>query len=227
MTDAAQLLSESAAVLLDFDGPVTPLMPAPANMHAADAARRALAAHGVDMPGDIAATSDHLAVLRWAGTHAPEALTDVEDACAAVEIDLARSCTPTPGSYELPVALHAAGTPVVIVSNNAAAAIRAYLERHGLTAHVLDVVGRPHLRPDLMKPDPHVVQRALGIAGAAARSAVLIGDSVSDIEVASATGVRSIGYAKTRERGAELRDAGADAVTDSIAALGGGEGASL
>jgi phosphoglycolate phosphatase len=116
-------------------------------------------------------------------------------------------------------ALHVAGTPVVIVSNNAAEPIRTYLERHGLAPYVRDVVGRPHLRPDLMKPDPHTVQRALSIAGTSARSAVLIGDSVSDIEVAKAAGVRSIGYAKTRQRGVELREAGADAVVNRIASL--------
>ncbi|WP_369370768.1 HAD family hydrolase [Promicromonospora sp. Populi] len=219
MTDAAQLLNEAAAVLLDFDGPVTPLMPAPANMHAADAARQALTAHGAVLPGDIAVTSDHLAVIRWAGTHGPEALADVENACTAAEIDSARTCTPTPGAHELLAALHATGTPVVIVSNNAAEPIHAYLERHGLTAYVRDVVGRPYLRPDLMKPDPHTVHRALTIAEASARRAVLIGDSVSDIEVARAAGVRSIGYAKTQQRGAELREAGADAVTDNMASL--------
>jgi phosphoglycolate phosphatase-like HAD superfamily hydrolase len=219
MTDAAQLLNESAAVLLDFDGPVTPLMPAPANMHAADAARQALTAHGAVPPDDVAATSDHLAVIRWTGTHAPEALADVENACTAAEIDSARTCTPTPGAHALLAALHGAGTPVVIVSNNAAESIRVYLERHNLTAHVRDVVGRPRLRPDLMKPEPHTVLRALAIAEADAQSAVLIGDSVSDIEVARAVGVRSIGYAKTVRRGTELRDAGADAVTDDMAHL--------
>ncbi|GAA4692136.1 phosphoglycolate phosphatase [Promicromonospora umidemergens] len=219
MTDAAQLLNESAAVLLDFDGPVTPLMPAPANMHAADAARQALAAHGATPPDDIAATSDHLAVIRWTGTHVSEALADVENACTAAETNSARICTPTPGARALLAALHDAGTPVVIVSNNAAEPIRVYLERHGLTAYVRDVVGRPYLRPDLMKPEPHTVHRALTIAEASARSAVFIGDSVSDIEVARATGVRSIGYAKTVQRGTELRDAGADAVIDHMARL--------
>lgn len=220
MTDAAQLLNEAAAVLLDFDGPVTPLMPAPANMHAADAARRALTAHGTTLPDDIVTTSDHLAVFRWTGAHAPVALADVENACTAAEINSARTCRPTPGAHALMAALHAAGTPVVIVSNNAAEPIHAYLERHGLTDYVRDVVGRPHLRPELMKPDPHTVRRALTIAETNAWSTVLIGDSVSDIEVARATGVRSIGYAKTRQRGAELRKAGADAVTNSIASLG-------
>jgi phosphoglycolate phosphatase len=219
VTDAAQLIEDSAAVLLDFDGPVTPLMPAPANMHAADAARQALIVHGVAVPDEIATTSDHLAVIRWTGMHAPEALANVETAGTAAETDSARSCTPTPGAHALLAALHDAGTPVVIVSNNAAEPIRVYLERHGLTAYVRDVVGRPYLRPDLMKPEPHTVRRALAIAGIDAQSAVLIGDSVSDIEVARAAGVRSIGYAKTQQRGAELRAAGADVVTGSMVSL--------
>jgi phosphoglycolate phosphatase-like HAD superfamily hydrolase len=219
VTTVAQLLNESAAVLLDFDGPVTPLMPAPANMHAADAARQAITAHGVTLPDDIAATSDHLAVIRWTGTHASEALADVENACTAAEIDSARTCAPTPGAHALLAALHAAGTPVVIVSNNAAEPIRVYLERHGLTSYVRAGVGRPYLRPDLMKPHPHTVQQALAITETSAESTVLIGDSVSDIAVARATHVRSIGYAKTRQRRAELREVGADALTESMADL--------
>lgn len=219
MTDAAQLVNDSAAVLLDFDGPVTPLMPPPANMRAADAARRALTEHGFTPPDDIAATSDHLAVIRWTGIQASKALADVENACTASEIDSARTCAPTPGAHALLAALHAAGTPVVIVSNNAAEPIRVYLERHGLAAYLRDVVGRPHLRPDLMKPHPYTVERALEIAGSLPGAAVLIGDSVSDIEVAKAAGVRSIGYAKTRQRGVELREAGAAAIVDRMAGL--------
>ena len=219
MIGAAQLLNEAAAVLLDFDGPVTPLMPAPANLRAADTARHALMAHGVNPPGDIATTADHLAISRWAGTHAPDALRDVDDACTIAEMDSARTCEPTPGAHVLLAALRAARTPVVIVSNNDASAIYLYLDRHGLRGHVRDVVGRPLWRPDLMKPHPQSVQRALGIAGVAAQGAVLIGDSVSDIEVARATGVRSIGYAKSQQRGLELREAGADTITDSMISL--------
>jgi phosphoglycolate phosphatase len=217
--DAAQLLDESAAVLLDFDGPVTPLMPAPANMYAADAARAALTAHGVTAPDAIATTSDHLAVIRWTGEHASEALAVVEDACTAAETESARTCTPTPGAHALLAALHATGTPVVIVSNNAAEPIHIYLERHDLTAYVRAVVGRPRLRPDLMKPEPHTLYRALSVAATDARSAVLIGDSVTDVEVAKAAGVRSIGFATTAQRWEELGRAGADAVTSSIASL--------
>lgn len=130
---------------------------------------------------------------------------------------------PAPGAHALLVALHAAGTPVVIVSNNAAEPIRVHLEHYGLAACVCDVVGRPVTRPDLMKPHPHTVrramERAMEIAGIGSQDAVLIGDSVSDIEVARAAGVRSIGYAKTQQRGAELSEAGADVVVDSMTCL--------
>lgn len=43
--------------------------------------------------------------------------------------------------------------------------------------------------------------------------------AVHEIDVARAVGVRSIGYAKNPRRGAELREAGADAITDSISDL--------
>jgi len=66
-----------------------------------------------------------------------------------------------------------------------------------------------------MKPHPDSVLRALDILDRPPAQRVLIGDSVTDIEVSRATGLRSIGYAKTPTRGNELHLAGADAITDS------------
>jgi phosphoglycolate phosphatase len=70
-----------------------------------------------------------------------------------------------------------------------------------------------------MKPNTHTVEAALQLAQVEPAEAVLIGDSVSDVEVAHAAGVRSLGFAKNPRRGAELAAAGADALTESIAAL--------
>jgi len=218
VTDARTLLWSARAVLLDFDGPVTPLMPAPINMQTADAARIALAEHGID-PVEVRQTSDHLAILRWAGTHAPEALTDVETACTAAELEAARTSHPTPGSHELMASLSAAGVPVVIVTNNAADSAEAYLARWGLARHILGVVGRPQGKPTLMKPNTHTVEVALGIVRVMPNEAVLIGDSVSDVQVAHAAGVRALGFAKNPQRGKELADAGADALTETITRL--------
>jgi phosphoglycolate phosphatase-like HAD superfamily hydrolase len=86
-----------------------------------------------------------------------------------------------------------------------------------MTALRSGVVGRG--RPELMKPHPDSVLRALDILDRPPAQCVLIGDSVTDIEVSRATGLRSIGYATTPIRGNELHLAGADAITDSNHAL--------
>lgn len=218
MTDARTLLWSARAVLLDFDGPVTPLMPAPLNMRAADAAREALARHGIEST-ELRETSDHLAIIRWAGAHASDVLQDVEAACIEAEVEAARTSVPTVGAHELITALDEAGIPVVIVTNNAAEAVRTYFDRWALTARVRDVVGRSERKPTLMKPNTHAVEVALRIAGVNPADAVLIGDSVSDVEVAHAAGVLSLGYAKNARRGRELAAARADALTETIEAL--------
>ncbi|MGY4644421.1 phosphoglycolate phosphatase-like HAD superfamily hydrolase [Cellulomonas sp. URHB0016] len=197
---------------------MTPLMPAPLNLAAANAAREALALRGA-MPENVAATSDHLAIIRWAGTHAPHALAGVEAACSAADVEAARTSLPTPGAHELIAALDDAGLPVVIVTNNAASAARTYLARFGLLRHIRDIVGRPENRPDLMTPNSHMVQKALRIAGALPGETVLIGDAVSDVQVAHAAGLRAIGFAKNPRRGQELQAAHADALTQTISAL--------
>ncbi len=53
------------------------------------------------------------------------------------------------------------GRPVVIVSNNAPGAVSAYLARHALGDLVKAIMARPEHRPDLMKPHPELVHRAL------------------------------------------------------------------
>lgn len=219
MTDARALLLSARAVLLDFDGPITPLMPAPLNIQAADSAREALVRRSVNVD-EVRETSDHLAVIRWTGIHAPEALADVEAACTVAELDAARTCHPTPGSHDLIAALDAAGVPVVIVTNNAASAARMYLERWILASHIRDVVGRPARHPQLMKPSTHTVELALQIAQSDPPDAVLIGDSVSDVRAAHAAGAKVIGFAKNPRRGQELEAAGANAITTRIGALG-------
>lgn len=213
MSHAADLFSAATGVLLDFDGPVTPLIPAPANLNAANAARAPLRVPGIALDGDIDTTSDHLAVLRWAATNAPQALGEVEALCDDAETAAARTAEPTHGTHDLLARCHQRGKPVLIVSNNAEVAIRVYLERWSLADYIVAVIGRPTNRPDLMKPNTHTVDEALRRLRIEPSRAVFIGDSVSDVEVSRAVGVPCIGYAKTPRRGDELRASGADAVT--------------
>lgn len=220
MSGAADLFAAADAVLLDFDGPVTPLIPAPANLEAADAARAPLLAHGITLGDHIGTTSDHLAVLRWAATNAPHVLAEVEARCDDAETAAASTAEPTQGAHELLAKCHRSGQSVLIVSNNAEVAIRAYLERWSLTSYVVAVIGRPTGRPDLMKPNTHTVDEALRLLSIEPERAVFVGDSVSDVEVSRAVGMPCIGYAKTPRRGDELLGAGAHAVTADIAELG-------
>ena len=69
------------------------------------------------------------------------------------------------------------------------------------------------------KPDPGIIEIALERASMPARRAVMIGDSVWDIEAAARSGVTSIGV-RTGGYGAdELLQAGASAVYDDVAHL--------
>jgi phosphoglycolate phosphatase len=107
----------------------------------------------------------------------------------------------------------------VIVSNNAAVAIEEYLELHGLTNYVAAIFGRPFGRPGVMKPNPGLVNQAVQELGDEPADCVMIGDSITDIEASRTAGVRSIGYAKTPQRGLDLAAVGADAVTNDMVAL--------
>jgi phosphoglycolate phosphatase-like HAD superfamily hydrolase len=70
-----------------------------------------------------------------------------------------------------------------------------------------------------MKSNTTLIDRALRLLSADPRTCVMVGDSLTDIEVSRRAGVHSIGYAKTPERGDELAEAGAEALIDDMAHL--------
>jgi phosphoglycolate phosphatase-like HAD superfamily hydrolase len=70
-----------------------------------------------------------------------------------------------------------------------------------------------------MKPHPSTVERALDLLDRPAHQSVLVGDSVTDIQVSRPPESDPSGLQKTPIRGRELEAAGADAITDSVAAL--------
>ena len=66
------------------------------------------------------------------------------------------------------------------------------------------------------KPHPSMVYQALADAGADARNAVVIGDTVYDIHMGRAAGTRTVGVNWGYHRVAELREAGADYIAESM-----------
>ncbi|KOU20063.1 HAD family hydrolase [Streptomyces sp. WM6368] len=209
----ARVLGTSKAILFDFDGPVCDVfrgMPAPG---IAVELAELLAALAPALGTAARATDDPMEIHRLSQEGGNAALVAVEAALTEAEVRAAKVAgDPTPGAVQ---ALHSArksGRHVAIVSNNSTECVHTYLTQHGLSGTVSEIIGRPPLRPDLMKPSPHPLLIAASILGVTPGLTVLVGDSVTDIEAAQAAGARSIGYANKAMKQASLRAAGADVV---------------
>ncbi|MGL5824134.1 MAG: HAD family hydrolase [Nocardioides sp.] len=199
------------ALLLDFDGPLTDLMPYPVNQHAADVARAALNGH-TKLPGPLVATTDHLSILRYINDHEPAQLDGVMTACVEAEIDAARTSPPSPHAVDLFNFAAGQELPVAVVSNNDARAVHAFLDRFGWTAHVRHYACRTPQNVARMKPAPDLLNAALTMFNAEPEQTVFVGDAVSDVQAGLTSGIPVIGVAKNETRRHELLDAGAQAV---------------
>ncbi|MFE9562355.1 HAD family hydrolase [Streptomyces sp. NPDC006487] len=207
------MFSASQAVLFDFDGPICDVfrgLPAPA---IAEELASLLSALAPILSPLARLTDDPMEVHRLSQEGGTAVLAAVEAALTAAEIRAVKVAgVPVAGAVS---ALHAArdsGRHVAIVSNNSAECVREYLSLHGLVGAVDEVVGRPKLRPELMKPSPHPLLTAASAFGVAPSRTVLVGDSISDIEAAYAAGARSIGFANKAPKQTSLVNAGADVV---------------
>jgi len=217
-SEARALLESASALLLDFDGPLAALMPPPINAQAADTARAVL--KGMELPEDVAATSDHLAVLRWALEHLPrEVMLEVEAACTRAEVAAAETCEPAVNCDVLLGFAQRARIPVAVVSNNSSAAVRAFLMRTGWLAYVDASSARTSDTVEWLKPRPELLLFAADALDADIRGAVFVGDAVSDVIAAKRAGCKVVGLFKHAQRKRELEQAGANVVgplADSI-----------
>ncbi|MEU7601486.1 HAD family hydrolase [Streptomyces sp. NPDC040724] len=207
----AAVLGASEAILFDFDGPVCDVFRGlPASGVANELADLlSTLAPALEIPAR--ATDDPMEVHRLSQNGGSMALAAVEAALTAAEIRAVKVAgEPTEGAIQALQAAHNTGRHVAIVSNNSSECVRKYLAHHGVVGVVDEIVGRPPLRPDLMKPSPHPLLTAASAFGVAPGLTVLVGDSVTDVEAAHAAGARSIGYANKPPKQTAL--AGADAV---------------
>lgn len=209
MTTAAQLLDQAHALFLDFDGPIAALMPPPVNAEAASKARAQL--RGVEMPPEIATTTDHLAVLRYAMEHT-DAVSRVEAACTAAELEAAGSCASSPHALDLFNYAERRSIPLAIVSNNAESAVRTFITRMGWEHQVGAYACRTPETTRWLKPSPCLLRQAANALHVDVSTAVFVGDSVSDVVAGSAAGTPVIGLAKNDQRREELVSSGAAVV---------------
>ena len=104
-----------------------------------------------------------------------------------------------------------------MVSNNSEAAVRAYFAQHGLPADVWPLVGRAFAEPERMKPNPAPLLEVLEALSLPPTAAVLVSDSLTDLQEAQAAGMRRIGYANRPEKWEHFAEA--DAVIGDMTEL--------
>lgn len=214
---AADLIARARVVLLDFDGPICAVFAGyRAHEVAAQIMKHAANAGIVLRPAD---PDDPISVFKATTGMDPDAIAAVQDALVAEESKALSRTAPHPGIPELVHQLRAAGHRLVVVTNNGADPVSEFIEHHDL-AHDLDaVVGRDPHRPELLKPAPESITRALVLLGVPAEAAVFVGDSITDVLAGHAAGVPVIGYANKPGKDQRLRDAGADAIITAMGDL--------
>lgn len=180
-------LLAAKAVLFDFDGPLCHVFAGlPASRIARDLGK---------MIGADGYTDDPLEVLRLSSRSGAATTKQVEDALITAEVAAVESSLATPGGIESIRACLTASLPVGIVSNNSSSAISVFLDRWRLTDKVDPVIGRIYMHPELMKPNVKPMNDALRNLGRRPSEVVFVGDSLTDIEVATAAGVPCVAYA--------------------------------
>ncbi len=168
-----------------------------------------------DLPSAMErANSPHELLLEAAGD--TELARQLESALQKAELTAVESARPTPGAAESIAACVAGGRVVAVVSNNYAQAVSEYLARAGLSDGVAYVEGRNPADPTLMKPDPHLIERAITALDTSPSACVFIGDQTTDMEAGRAASVATIGYANKPGKDAALSSAGADVILTSM-----------
>ena len=209
-------MRRSPVILLDFDGPVCSVFagyPAPQITEEL----RALALDQVgELPPALDAVSSPHEFLTAAAEVSPELARQVEAALQTAEIKAVESATPTPGVEDFLTACRETGRQLAIVSNNTGASVRAYLARAGLARFVQHIEARDPSDPALMKPSPHLIEKAAQALAVVPSQCTLIGDQTTDAKAARSIGATSIGYANKPGKADDLTAAGADAVIEHI-----------
>jgi HAD superfamily hydrolase (TIGR01509 family) len=124
---------------------------------------------------------------------------------------------PLDGARELVLELKRRGHRVVMASSAKPAEVDHYLDLLAARELVEDWTTAGDVEDT--KPAPDLVNAALTKAGGTAEDAVMVGDSVWDVESASKAGVPVLAVMTGGFSEAELREAGAAGVYDSISEL--------
>jgi HAD superfamily hydrolase (TIGR01509 family) len=205
------------AAILDIDGTLVDT-----NYHHAIAWHRAFSRNGVELPvwqvhRRIGMGGDHI-VRALAGDRVEEERGDaIREAEGGFYEELIGEVRPLQGSRELIVDLKRRGRTVVLASSAKEHEVEHYLDL--LDARDLADDWTTSADVEATKPDPDLVHAALEKAGD--DGGVMIGDSTWDVEAAKRAGIETLAVMTGGFSAAELRDAGAAEVYESVDELRG------
>jgi HAD superfamily hydrolase (TIGR01509 family) len=205
----------TSAALLDVDGTLVDT-----NYHHAIAWYRAMRQNGVVVPvwrihRHIGMGGDQL-VAAVAGDEAESESGDaIRDAEKAIYMAMIEEVEPLEGARELITDLRERVDRVVLASSAKQDEVEHYVDQ--LDARELADGWTTSADVDATKPHPDLVQSAMAKAGA--DEALLIGDTPWDVEAAERAGVGTAAVLTGGFSAAELREAGAIAVFESIPEL--------
>ncbi|WP_177246688.1 HAD family hydrolase [Actinacidiphila alni] len=200
------LLSRAECFLFDFDGPLCDLFlrhPAAgiAELMHAYLAERDMAPRDPE----VAASDNPARILR--AVRDPRIASGLEALLSAQEKLAAASAEPTTDAEFVVKELYGRGKRLAITTNNSPGAVHSYLDLTSLHDFFDEehVFGRDPSDPQLMKPDPSCLLRAVTKLDVRPADCLMIGDSPMDAEAAAAAGIPFLGFAYDRERMLALR----------------------
>jgi HAD superfamily hydrolase (TIGR01509 family) len=203
--------------ILDIDGTLVDT-----NYHHTIAWYRAFRRHGIVLP--VWRIHRHIGM---GGDQLVGALTDkrtereLGDQIRAAEGELygelIEEVEPMDGSRELLEELRRRGHAVVLASSAKAQEVEHYLDL--LDARELANGWTTSADVQATKPEPDLVHAALKLVGGSAQDAMMVGDSPWDVRAADRAGVPTLAVLTGGFAAAELREAGAIAVFESVAEL--------
>lgn len=223
-TDEVQdLIDIAQCVLFDFDGPVCRLYAGRSAEKVAKEQVRWLEEQGLHglLAAGMRDEPDPYVVLRAVDERHPDSdlVTELEARLTHEEQKAVTSAWPTPYADALIRTWSATGARLAVATNNSPGPVASYLTGRGLIdCFAPHIYGRTQ-NLNLLKPDPHCVNRALSAMGADPARTLMIGDAASDYLAARAAGVHFLGYARNDRKMGVLREIGAERIVTSLQPL--------